>query len=496
MLSDQFKNLLYDPLLFTSAGSKLKLRSYQEQAALSIIHAVINQTGHSFVVMFPRQSGKNELQAQIEVFLLLLFAQYCFDIVKFSPTWKPQSINAMSRLERVLSKNIITSQNLWHKESGYIYRVGNCRISFFSGEPHAHSVGATSSLLLEVDEAQDIQINKYDKEIAPMAASTNAVKVFWGTSWTSQSLLARELRSALMAEKSDGIRRVFHISADDVIPEVPAYGRHVAEQISKLGRNHPMIRTQYFSEEIDAQAGMFPPARRDLMLGSHARQDIPTPGSIYAACIDVAGEDEAKLAGSDGFSNPGRDSTALTIFEIDLSTLSDLGAPTYRAVYRRQWTGEKHTKVYGQLRSLIESWNIRHVVVDATGVGEGLFSLLNNAFMDICIPVKFTSTEKSELGWKFLAVIETGRYHDHAPFDQDFNHQLDYCRSEILPGPGKTMRWGVPDGTRDENGLLVHDDLVISAALVSKLDDLEWLISSPSLAVKVPDPLDDMDRSF
>jgi hypothetical protein len=31
-------------------------------------------------------------------------------------------------------------------------------------------VGATASLLLEVDEAQDVEIGKYDKEIAPMAA--------------------------------------------------------------------------------------------------------------------------------------------------------------------------------------------------------------------------------------------------------------------------------------------------------------------------------------
>lgn len=52
---------------------------------------------------------------------------------------------------------------------------------------------------------------------------------------------------------------------------------------------------------------------------------------------------------------------------------------------------------------------------------------------------------------------------------------------EILPGPGRVMRWGVPEGTRDpttgnpsEAGALVHDDLVISAALCSLLDDQTW----------------------
>jgi hypothetical protein len=34
------------------------------------------------------------------------------------------------------------------------------------------------------------------------------------------------------------------------------------------------------------------------------------------------------------------------------------------------------------------------------------------------------------------------------------------------------MRWGVPDGTRHPiTGDLIHDDLVISAALVTLLDD-------------------------
>ena len=36
------------------------------------------------------------------------------------------------------------------------------------------------------------------------------------------------------------------------------------------------------------------------------------------------------------------------------------------------------------------------------------------------------------------------------------------------------MKWGVPDGTRDTHGELVHDDLLISAALCWVLDQHEW----------------------
>jgi hypothetical protein len=114
------------------------------------------------VVIFPRQSGKNELQAQMESYLLTALSGHPAEIVKVSPTWKPQSLNAMRRLERLLKRNDFANYLGWKKESGYIYRVGEARMFFFSGSPAANVVGATASTLLEADEAQDIQPAKWD----------------------------------------------------------------------------------------------------------------------------------------------------------------------------------------------------------------------------------------------------------------------------------------------------------------------------------------------
>ncbi len=83
----------------------------------------------------------------------------------------------MRRLERVLERNTL-SRSFWNKRSGYIYEVERASITFLSGSPTSNVVGATASLLLECDEAQDVSIYKWDKEINPMAASTNATKVF------------------------------------------------------------------------------------------------------------------------------------------------------------------------------------------------------------------------------------------------------------------------------------------------------------------------------
>ena len=545
-----------DIVTFASQGSGIRLREYQKAAAEAIVKSVSEKQGLTFVVIFPRQSGKNELQAQIETYLMAIYSVMEAEIVKVSPTWKPQSLNAMRRLERVLDRNLVT-RAVWEKEQGYIYRMKGSRIFFLSGSPTANVVGATASTLLECDEAQDVLISKWDKEIHPMAASTNATRVFWGTAWTSRTLLAREMRAALEAEKKDGIRRVFRMTADDVAEEVPAYKAFVAEEVRKHGRNHPFIKTQYFSEEIDAEGGMFPAARQALMVGRHERLAGPAgDGLLYALLVDVAGQDEnAPEPGEAGgpLANPKRDATALTVVEIDLSSLSDdwMRAPIYRVVDRRQWIGTPHPMLYGQLQALVEHWRASYLVVDATGVGAGLAAFLSKVLPGKVIPFIFSSSSKSKLGWDFLSIIETGRFRDwregNAPqrhrvhrednlgggekrdapqrrrerretingFEKEedielgianleardylrelFWRQVKLCEMTVHTGPDHRMSWGVPDGTRDpETGELVHDDLLISAAMVSLLEDLEWGLAE-SQVIQGHDPLEGLNEVF
>jgi hypothetical protein len=115
-----------------------------------------------------------------------------------------------------------------------------------------------------------------------MAASTNATRVFWGTAWTSNTLLAREEKAARAQQEKDGIQRVWKLTCDQVAAEVPPYGAFVADQVAKLGRNHPMVRTQYYSEEIDSEGGLFPPERLALLYGIFPPQISPEPGQGYS----------------------------------------------------------------------------------------------------------------------------------------------------------------------------------------------------------------------
>ncbi len=512
-----------------AAACQVTLRPYQREIALAIKDSILNQRGLTFVVILPRQSGKNELQAHLFAWLLFRYSRVGGRIVSVSPTFKPQTLNNMDRVKLSLD-SCVGSRGLWKPAKGYMYALGHARLQFFSGEPRANVVGATADLLLSVDEAQSISPAKFDKDFDPMTASANATRVFWGTAWTANTLLERERRAALQAQQHDGIQRVFYYTADDVRQLVPAYGQHVDRIVAAHGRNHPIVRTQYFSESIDAQSGMFnaarlllidasqqintnaqepddsPPREGKLALAGTSAADVshspPRGGELeggqsVAFLIDVAGQDESRLNLSNsydlGLGNPGRDSTALTIVEIDLSTLATLQRPTYHVIARHSWVGENHLSIFGKIKALGETWHPQKMVIDATGVGEGLWALLDRAFPARVIPVKFTQQEKSEIGWRFISIIETGRFRDHVHTDQ-VHLQYSKCIYEVLPGPARTLRWGVPDGTRGPDGELIHDDFVLADALTAKLDELEWHIHFDSFMITFPDPLIEASR--
>ncbi len=528
--------LMLHPEKYVEKALGVRLRAYQVEPLKRIQESIEKHLGDSFVIIFPRQSGKDELLLDLMLYLADLYSVLPLGIVAVNPTYSPQTENALQRFDRALEANLLTRGG-WRRHGAHMRLLGEMRLAFLSGDKHASVAGATASLLLIINEAQDISPRVYSQKFEPMAASTNATRIFAGTAWTSQTLLAREKRAALEAERQDGRKRVFMVGAEEVSQCVPWYGAHVEAVVRRDGRGHPMVKTQYFNEEIDAQGSMFNAARRALMAGENLNtkdtKDTKEAGmrsGSYAFLIDVAGMDEANrgLTGmnSDGMGNPGRDSTTLSIVQIDLSTLQTLQAPTYRIAQRAAWTGLSHVTVLGKLQALAESWRPQYIVVDATGVGEGMWSMLDKAFPTKVMPVKFTAQKKSDIGYRFLSIIETGRFRDNMGFappglpqraadlrrppspnakesahleragiwPADVDRQYAACTSEILPGPQKTMRWGVPDGTRDENGELIHDDIILADSLVAELDALDWTFHSETLIVRAVDPLEDMSH--
>ena len=87
------------------------------------------------------------------------------------------------------------------------------------------------------------------------------------------------------------------------------------------------------------------------------------------------------------------------------------------------------------------------------------------------------AASKSQVAWDFLALLDGNRLRTFTPsantsadqirLDHLFWRQLEACRYSVLPGPGKLLRWSVESET-------LHDDLLISTALIAILDHLDW----------------------
>jgi hypothetical protein len=250
-------------------------------------------------------------------------------------------------------------------------------------------------------------------------------------------------------------------------------------------------------ETIDAQGGLFPPMRRALMRGQHERRTAPEAGKRYAVLIDVAGEDEAEGDATARvlLRNKKRDATALTVVEVD----SGYGRlPSYRVVDRRLWLGTKHASLHGKVVALCNHWHAMFVVIDATGVGAGLASFLYAELGERVIAVQFTPKIKSEMGWDFVSIVETGRYADYvddqAADTRQFWYEVEACEYEVRPGPARAVRWGVWESP-GYDGVIArgHDDCLLSAALCGILDKQEWPGTGRSVVVEMVDELDEID---
>ncbi len=262
---------------FASGFVGIQLRPFQVEAADAIVRSVLARDGKSFVLLFARQSGKDELIANLLLYLLARLGETGASMVCVQPTFRPQTLIAMDRLRDRACQRPFFSSGGFHSAHGFVYEFLSARVTYLSADVSANVVGATADRLLIINEAQDVRASIYDRRFAPMAASGNATRVFSGTAWTGDTLLDREKRFALQLEQQDGIRRLFIVDGTQVARSIPHYGRFLADEIARLGRDHPLVRTQYFCENVDARSRMFTPAHMALMQPRLRVNQLPSP---------------------------------------------------------------------------------------------------------------------------------------------------------------------------------------------------------------------------
>src|SRR4030042_88755 len=321
----------------------MKLRPYQAEVAKAVIESVQGNQGLTFSVEIARQGGKNELSVHLEVLLMTMFMASSGTSVKCSPTFKPQTLISIGRLKDRL--NDFGFNGLWFTEAGYIIRLGNARWIFLSADETSSVVGHTAEVLLEVDESQDVSKDKYTKEFRPMASSSNATTVHYGTTWDDTTLLEEIKQSNIELEKKDHVKRHFKYDWQEVAKCNPAYGRFAESELARLGESHPLWRTQYALLPLKGGGGLFTRQQLAVMQGAHPRLRKPQPGKIYIAAVDFAGEEEQLE--EEFLTRPSRAATIVTIAEGTMPANSK-EACHIDVVEHYSWTGEKHPILHTQ----------------------------------------------------------------------------------------------------------------------------------------------------
>ena len=233
---------------------KQQLRPYQIEVGRAVLRSVLDRLGLTFTVEVARQGGKNELSAQMELLLLTRYMAQGGNLVKAAPTYMPQLVNSILRLRDRL--NDAGYAGLWSPQAGNSIRLGKARQIFLSAEPSARVVGATAHILLEMDEAQEIDKEKFYKEFRPMGASTNVTTVLYGTPWDSDSLLEEQKQQNLELQRRDGIRRHFQYDWEEVARHNPLYRTYVEGERQRLGEDHPLFQSQYLLLPVRGTGGL------------------------------------------------------------------------------------------------------------------------------------------------------------------------------------------------------------------------------------------------
>ena len=427
------------------------LRPYQAEAGQAIIDSVLNRRGLTFTVVMARQAGKNELSAQLELFLLIKNARRSIEGIKAAPTFLPQGYGSMRRLwSRILETG---PEVMAHREGAQTVRLGSARMTFLSAEPTSNVVGHTASLLLEVDEAQAVDSEKFDREFRPMAASTGATTVYYGTPWDDSTLLEGMVQHNLELQRRDGIRRHFSADWQEVAALNPDYARFVEGERARLGENHPLFLTQYCLRQVPGSGRLFSGAQQAQMTGTHSRRHTPIPGETYVAGLDIGG----------GMGESDHDATVLTIGRV-IEPASDalVQTPRVEVVEHIALTGVPHDELFGRLADVLgRVWSVQRVAVDATGLGETIARMLQRTLgEDVVRPFKFSAESKSRLGYELIAAANGGRLRmyepDGSPEHIEFWQQIE--RARVAYRPSQQMNFYVDPSEG-------HDDYLASLAL-------------------------------
>lgn len=405
-------------------GQEQPLDPLQVAIVQTIEHLMFDGTGDTLTLRIARQWGKNECAATVHARHLVRRVGRGGTIVRAAPTFRPQIVNSISRLQRLLRNDPLVDMSLFAMRHGYIARYGAIdqvpsEVMFMSSDEQASQEGATADVLLDMDEAHKTDVAVYEERFEPFTASTNAPRVLWGVAGCKDDLLFKEKEKNLASGRS---HRVIEIPAKTIAEYRPLYRKHYEGRVERLGPSHPVIQTQYDLIDIDEFQGAFSAAHRELLFTSDFfRAQSPPPkrrGHEFVVVIDVAGEEEEQREFDVDVEARSEtpDSTVIGVARVDRSRVY-MKMPRIDLLDLHILRGEKMVaapatdgaSLQEKILRVLGVWQPKVVLIDARGIGAPLASWLDRVWPRRVIQYSATRPTTSEDLYDTYAWLNVGQ---------------------------------------------------------------------------------------
>ena len=159
---------------FSNLVLNMPLYDYQSRPLTAVINSVFRRQGQEFLLVFSRQSGKNEAVVHLLVYLLNVYRRQGGNMV-FAAIG-----DGLGRGQRRLHERLNNPWNRheWRKAAGPSRTIlDRSAVVFISSHPQTAARGETADHLLIIDELQDQDPLYLEAVFTPMRAARNATAV-------------------------------------------------------------------------------------------------------------------------------------------------------------------------------------------------------------------------------------------------------------------------------------------------------------------------------
>lgn len=403
-INPKAEELVNKIVFFCEKVGNITLYPYQKKFAKKLIESIILNDGMEFTCLWARQIGKSETIATVVTGLLIVLPTLAktmkslkvysrgFWVGLFAPTTE-QCLTTFERIKNKIESHDVEliledpEVDIRIKESRKQIVLTNGSILKYQTAATQTKLESKSYHLVILEECQDIQDIKIRKSISPMLAAYNGTMVKIGTSSGGLCDFYRSI------ERNKMDFPAYHFEYDYKVGEQynPLYKKYMKNEIERIGETSDEFRMSYCLHWL-MEFKKFITEKDIAMMRDKNLRLIRSEKNVCVAGLDLAKE---------------FDSTVLVI--VRLKPIDDENY-IKEVISILEVKNESYESQFQIIIDFISNYNVKTLIVDATGVGGVATDRLSHLLPHINVEsFNFSTSSKSELFRYFYNEIRCER---------------------------------------------------------------------------------------